>query len=178
MPSNIASQSVSMDVTQPDFNHQQQPQPSSQITGNASEEQFCKHAQYTLKETYSDYQEALADYNMLFDRTTDHQAEDSPCRFHEPSSQKLSRDKRRMQEIINEFERQMPPKELTDQEKLDKIQYSIDSLEEELLWDLSKTAHDKLKKMYDQHMELKKQYDSGKITLNEYYEKFRSIKYE
>jgi len=177
MLSNTASQSVSMAVGQSDLNHQQQPQPSSQITGNTSEEQFCKHAQYTLKESYSEYQEALPDYNMVLNQYKNHQ-QDLSCRDHVRSTEKLELDSQKMQKIINELRKLLPPPGLTDQEKLDKIQYSIDSLEEELLWDLSKTAHDKLKKMYDQYMELKKQYDSGKITLDEYYEKIQEVKYE
>ncbi len=177
MPSNTTSQSVSMDVTQPDFNHQQQPQPSSQITGNASEEQFCKHAQYTLKETYSDYQEALADYNMVLNQYKDHQ-QDLSCRDHVRSTEKLELDSQKMQKIINELKKLLPPPVLTDQEKLDKIQARIDGSKSDLCMNLSPSDREKTQKMYDQYMELKKQYDSGKITLDECYEKIQEVKYE
>ena len=100
-------------------------------SGNlSSDEPLCEHTQYTLKENYTDYQEMLKDYGMVTLNHSRHQ--DSSCKDNQRSSAKLYKDVVKMQEIRNEMEKTCSSKILTDEEKLEKIEFSIESLKDDI----------------------------------------------
>lgn len=145
-----------------------------QSSNFSTNEPLCEHAQYTLKENYTDYQEMLKDYNMVLENFKNHQQ--SSCKTNQRSTLKLQDDSSKMQKIYNELQKTCSSRTLSGEEKLKAIEYSIESAKDDMCWQEGESLR-RTKGLLAKRLELKKQYEQGKITVDEYYEKNQQLRW-